>query len=71
MGTAAMGIENCTCRNQLTTEYQFESERVRKVLDQLKEVEQENARLNRIIRNIYKKRNEKYFSKEKATRKRN
>lgn len=59
MGTAVYGIERCTCRNTLTTEYQFESKRVRELRDQLKEVEKENARLNRIIKNINKKRKNK------------
>lgn len=57
MGTAAMGIEHCTCRS-VQTYADFERERynetVRMLRTENKELERENARLNRIIKNLLK-----------------
>lgn len=55
IGTAAMGIENCTCRDQ-KTDTQFEREQydetVRELRSLVKDLENENAYLNRIIRKL-------------------
>lgn len=55
MGTAAMGIEHCTCRS---VHADFERERYNETVQRLrtenKELERENARLNRIIKNLLK-----------------
>lgn len=57
MGTAAMGIEHCTCRTERTYA-DFERERynetVRTIRAENKELERENTRLNRIIKNLLK-----------------
>lgn len=57
MGTAAMGIENCTCQSEQTFS-EFEQEQyntiVRSLQTEKKELEQENARLNRVIKNLLK-----------------
>ena len=59
MGTAAMGIHNCTCRPE-TAHYNLERERYNETVKALradkKELEQENARLNRIIKKLLKHR---------------
>lgn len=56
MGTAAMGIDHCTCR---TAPADFERERYNKAVrilrTEIKELEKENARLNRVIRGLLKK----------------
>lgn len=60
MGTAAMGIENCTCRSERTFAA-FERERynetVKALRQEVKDLEEENAYLNRIIKKLTKKRN--------------
>lgn len=57
MGTAAMGIENCTCRPG-DTFYQFEHERFTRITEEMqkdiRELEKENARLNRTIKKLLK-----------------
>lgn len=57
MGTVAMGVENCTCRIE-KTHAGFERERyneaVRILREKNKVLEQENAYLNRIIKNLLK-----------------
>ncbi|WP_229033852.1 MULTISPECIES: hypothetical protein [Bacteroidales] len=57
MGTAAMGIEHCTCRFEKSPA-QFEREQYNetiKVLKQeIKDLESENAYLNRIIKKLTK-----------------
>ena len=57
MGTAAMGIHNCTCRPDPPYS-SFERERYNETVKALradkKELEQENARLNRIIKKLLK-----------------
>lgn len=57
MGTAAMGIEHCTCRIEKSPA-QFEREQYNetiKVLKQeIKDLESENAYLNRIIKKLTK-----------------
>lgn len=57
MGTAAMGIEHCTCRSEQTfTDFEREryNETVRTLRAEKKELEQENARLNRILKGLIK-----------------
>lgn len=58
IGTAAMGIEYCTCRSE-NTPADFERERYNKTVNVLRteiyELELENARLNRIIKKIHEK----------------
>lgn len=58
MGTAAMGIENCTCRSEKTFAA-FERERynetVKVLRQEVKDLESENAYLNRIIKKLTKK----------------
>ena len=58
MGTAAMGIDNCTCRTEISPA-QFERERynetVRELRAEIKDLEKENAYLNRIIKKLLKK----------------
>lgn len=67
MGTAAMGIEHCTCRSPQTFD-DFERERYNKTVRMLRtenrELERENARLNRIIRNLIKHKNEKRIQRQ-------
>lgn len=57
MGTAAMGIENCTCRSEKTFA-EFERERynetVKALRQEVKDLESENAYLNRIIKKLTK-----------------
>lgn len=57
MGTAAMGIENCTCRSERTFAA-FERERynetVKVLRQEVKDLESENAYLNRIIKKLTK-----------------
>lgn len=57
MGTAAKGIEHCTCRDQKTntqiTREQY-NETVRDFKIQITDLEKENAYLNRIIRKLIK-----------------
>ncbi|WP_320980020.1 hypothetical protein [Bacteroides sp.] len=57
MGTAAMGIENCTCRSEKTFAA-FERERynetVKVLRQEVKDLESENAYLNRIIKKLTK-----------------
>ena len=58
MGTAAMGIEHCTCRSDITPK-SFGIELYNKTANalraEIKELEHENAYLNRIIKKIHKK----------------
>lgn len=58
MGTAAMGIEHCTCRSKISPA-NFEIESYNKTVNalraEIKELEYENAYLNRIIKKIYRK----------------
>lgn len=57
MGTAAMGIEHCTCRFEKSPT-QFERERynetVKALKQEIKDLESENAYLNRIIKKLTK-----------------
>lgn len=57
MGTAAMGIENCTCRSEKTFA-EFERERynetIKALRQEVKDLESENTYLNRIIKKLTK-----------------
>ena len=54
MGTAAMGIEHCTCRFEKSFA-QFEREQYNETVKALKkDLESENAYLNRIIKKLTK-----------------
>lgn len=57
MGTAAMGIENCTCRSE-NTFAEFERERynetIKALRQEVKDLESENTYLNRIIKKLTK-----------------
>lgn len=57
MGTAAMGIEHCTCRFEKSFA-QFEREQynetVKALKQEIKDLESENAYLNRIIKKLTK-----------------
>lgn len=57
MGTAAMGIEHCTCRDVMS-HAEFERARYNETLKalraEIKDLEHENAYLNRIIRELTK-----------------
>ncbi|ARK08831.1 hypothetical protein A6C57_00095 [Fibrella sp. ES10-3-2-2] len=50
IGTAAMGITRCTCRPERQKKEPHSSDGL------IRELEAENARLNRIIKNLLKKR---------------
>ena len=57
IGTAARGIEYCTCRNKQrfdTFEKERYNETVRALQAENKELEKENAYLNRIIKKLTK-----------------
>ena len=58
IGTAAMGIEHCTCRSENPPAC-FERKRYNKTVNalraEIKELERENACLNRMIKKIYRK----------------
>lgn len=62
MGTAAMGIENCTCRPE-NTFAGFERERynetVKALRTEIKDLEHENAYLNRTIKKLTKQNRKK------------
>lgn len=58
MGTAVHGIEQCTCRNESAATYkQFErkefNETVAKLKKEIRELEKEMARINRLLRKAY------------------
>lgn len=57
IGTAARGIEYCTCQN-VESFAEFEKQRyndtMKALLNDNKELERENARLNRLIRKLLK-----------------
>lgn len=57
MGTAAMGIEHCTCREEESFA-EFENKKyndtVKSLVNDIKELERENDRLNRLIRKLLK-----------------
>lgn len=58
MGTAAKGIEYCTCRSEIPPvcfEKELYNETVNALRAEIKELEHENAYLNRIIKKIYRK----------------
>lgn len=52
---AAMGgMDHCVCYHGVTTK-SLESERIKKLQNEIKELERENARLNRIIKKLINK----------------
>lgn len=60
IGTAAMGIEHCTCRTKNTIAA-FERDRynqtVKDLIEKIKDLESENSYLNRIVKKLTKKNN--------------
>lgn len=72
IGTAAMGIEHCTCRSEISPA-SFERELYNKTVNalrtEIKELEHENAYLNRIIKKIYRK-NENHTRRTEAIKNR-
>lgn len=57
MGTAVFGIENCTCRYETFADFERKkyNETVKALRQEIKDLEQENAYLNRIIKKLTKK----------------
>lgn len=55
-GTANKGIEHCTCRPEKIIKFEREqyNEAIRELQTEKKELERENARLNRIIKKLLK-----------------
>lgn len=59
MGTAAMGIENCTCRNRTVKIFDKQefNEAIRDKNAEIDELYSENAKLNRLIKKLLIKQN--------------
>lgn len=51
MGSVIHGVNGCSCRAK---EVRYDVEKLRELSQQVKELETENARLNRVIKNLIK-----------------